>query len=470
MKKTVKTIISLVMAFTLVFSASSVAFATTEGCDCGEAPMVFVGGIGATIYSTDENGEEYTVFPIENSKIISKVLGFLPVALVSGVFGGWSSLAQALDLMLNDLFEDMMCDNTGKPIFDTYVDDCDEVTLEEHTLGGNRYHFEYDWRLDPYESAEKLENYIDEILEVTHHDKVILNCFSEGGEITLAYLDAYGSDKIEKYIAECSAFQGLSVIGKLFTNNCTVTGNGLANFLGTMLPTSGLDDTLTKLIVGLKYIGVYKLVEVIFGAVLDNCFETVYYGFARNVFACMPGVFNFMPQEYYDDAVKMLFGNNLHYAELVAKYDRYHKAQANASKILKDAQASGTAVALIVNYGCYVMPFLGDSTLQSDSLIDSKNASGGAIFAPVGEKLGDSYVQKVNDGHNHLSPDGNVDASTCMLPESTWFVSGFNHWNEHDDWVEWVRYFDGQPTVWDNPDYPQFMVGNVQTGEMTPQK
>ncbi|MBQ6930545.1 MAG: hypothetical protein IJN38_00275 [Clostridia bacterium] len=470
MKKKFKAIISVLMSLVLIFSITSSAFATeAEGCDCGQAPTVFVPGIGAVISSVDENGEEYSVFPIENSKLIPGVIGFLPVALITGVFGGWEYVAKALDTLLNDLFADMYCDNKGNPVKETFVNDSHEVTVDRH-LNQNYFHFEYDWRLDPYESAAQLDAYIDEIIEVTGHDKVILNAFSEGGEISLAYLDAYGSDKIEKYIAECSAFQGLTVIGKLFTKQSSIESEALVNYLATMLPTVGLDSSLTNLIVGLKYLGIYELVEAIAAIVLDNCFETIYYGFARNSFASMPGVFNFTPAEYYDDAIELLFGDDPKYAELIAKYDRYHNAQVNAGKILKACQDSGTAICLISNYGCDPMPFVGNERYQSDSLIDAKFTSGGATFAPVGQTLGESYVQKNADGHNHLSPDGCVDASTCMFPESTWFVSDFNHWNEHDDLVEWLKAYDGQPTVWDNPDYPQFLKGNAATGEMVPQK
>ena len=85
MKKKFKAIISVLMSLVLIFSITSSAFATeAEGCDCGQAPTVFVPGIGAVISSVDENGEEYSVFPIENSKLIPGVIGFLPVALITG--------------------------------------------------------------------------------------------------------------------------------------------------------------------------------------------------------------------------------------------------------------------------------------------------------------------------------------------------------------------------------------------------
>ena len=469
MKKTVRNIICFLMSLVLAFSVSSVAFATPRECDCGKAPIVFVGGIGTTLYSTDENGNEYTVFPIENDKMVSEILGFMPVALITGVFGGWDSLAEALDLMLNRLFADMYCDSKGNSVREIYVSEHDTVTVDEHLNGSNRFVFEYDWRLDPYVNSEKLEAYIDEVCEITGHDRVVLNAFSEGGEVTLAYLDAYGSDKIEKYIAECSAFQGLSMIGKLFTNQCSVTAGGVATFLETFIPSSGADDSVVKLVSILKYTGVYELAASLVSLILDNCFDTIYHGFARDSFASMPGVFNFVPAEYYDEAIEMVFGDEPKYAQLVERYDRYHNAQVNAENILKEAQEKGTAICLISNYGCSLMPLVGDDKSQSDLLIDGVFTSGGATFAPAGGTLGEGYVQAVNDGHNHLSPDGVIDASTGMFPDSTWYVYGFTHWNDHADLVEWLAEFDGQPTVFDSTEYPQFLVGNTATGAMTPQ-
>lgn len=41
--------------------------------------------------------------------------------------------------------------------------------------------------------------------------------------------------------------------------------------------------------------------------------------------------------------------------------------------------------------------------------------------------LGDDYVQARDVGHNCLSEDGIIDASTCMLPENTWFIKNYGH-------------------------------------------
>lgn len=459
MKKTFKALVSIILTLSLVFGCSSAAFAADEGCSCSKTPVVFVNGIGGTIFSVDENGDEYTIFPIENDVMVKEILSFIPVALITGVFGGWDYLAKALNTMLCRLFAGMDCDNEGNSVREAYADDCDAVTAEEH-MYDNEFNFLYDWRLDPYETAAQLDAYIDEIIKVTGHDKVIINAFSEGGEIALAYFDEYGSDKVEKYISQCSAFQGLTLIGMLFTNQCSVDANQLYNFLMTMLPVANVDQGVLDLLTVLRYTGIYNVITMLVNKILDECFDTIYKGFATDVFACMPGVFNFVPAEYYDDAVKMVFGDKPEYAKLVEKLDKYHLAQVNAEQILKQAQANGMAVAIVSHYGVSPMPLIGDKSYQSDGLIDSANTSGGATFAPMDAPFDDKYVQRVDDSHNHISPDGAVDASTCMFPESTWFVSGFSHWNVSENLVEWLEGYDGQPTVYDNAEFPQFLVGD----------
>lgn len=467
MKKTFRVAVSLLLALTLVFGCSSAAFAIDDGCDCGKTPVVFVNGIGGTIFSVDENGDEYPIFPIESDVMVKEILTFIPAAFVTGIFGGWDYFAQSLDTMLCKLFAGMDCDNEGNSVLPAHADECDAVTVEEH-MYDNEFDFLYDWRLDPYESAAQLDAYIDEIIEVTGHDKVIINAFSEGGEIALAYFDEYGSDKVEMYISQCSAFQGLTLIGMLFTNQCRVDANQLYNFLMTMLPVSNVDQGVLDLLTVLRYTGIYNILTALVNKILDECFDTIYSGFATDVFACMPGVFNFVPAEYYDDAVKMVFGEKPQYAKLVEKLDKYHLAQVNAEKILKEAQANGMAVALVSHYGVAPMPLVGDKCYQTDGLIDSANTSGGATFAPMDKPFDKNYKQKVDDGHGHVSPDGAVDASTCMFPESTWFVSGFSHWNVSENLIEWLEGCDGQPTINDNPEFPQFLVGDSAENTVKP--
>ncbi|MBR6620756.1 MAG: hypothetical protein IKK85_10450 [Clostridia bacterium] len=471
MKKCVKSALSILLALTLVFGTAAIAFAEKAECDCGDAPVVFVEGIGTTLYLKDKNGEEKTAFPMSTDIILTSLAKFIPTVLISTTFGGWNSFSKSLALFAGELFSEVDCDENGDSVLPVYAEEPDEPLVSEHTDGTNIYSFRYDWRLDPYETAKKLDKYIDEIIKATGHSKVVLSAYSEGGEITLAYLDAYGSSKLEKYITQCSAFQGLTLIGEVFTNNVGVDGKVLADFLVNIVGNTGADDGVVKLLDFLRYTGIYAGVAKLLDTVLDNCFADIYDVIARDMFACMPGIFNFVPASYFDKAIDMLFGNDKKtYSKLIERVTRYHKAQVNAKSIIEKAHKNGVAIALVSNYDCYPMPLTGDIIYQSDMLIDSANSSGGAAFAPLGETFADGYKQANKDEHNHLSPDGKVDASTCMFPEYTWFVAGYNHWNTCDEFIHWLYWYDGQPNVSTNKNYPQFMRGNAAALTVAPQK
>ena len=100
----------------------------------------------------------------------------------------------------------------------------------------------------------------------------------------------------------------------------------------------------------------------------------------------------------------------------------------------------------------------------------------GATVANLWETLGDGYVQAIDDGHNHLSPDNRIDASTCALPDHTWFINEMVHCTTHDGHSALYRWFfesDNNETpvnVFSNPSYPQFLQNNIQEQTLTPQK
>ena len=109
-----------------------------------------------------------------------------------------------------------------------------------------------------------------------------------------------------------------------------------------------------------------------------------------------------------------------------------------------------------------------------DYLIDTALASGGAVCADVFETLPESYVQKRDRKHNHISPDRVIDASTCMFPELTWFVRDMGHLDypygsEGMEFLLWLVRMDSQYTIRTSDRYPQFMQYDVQKKTLTAQ-
>ena len=92
----------------------------------------------------------------------------------------------------------------------------------------------------------------------------------------------------------------------------------------------------------------------------------------------------------------------------------------------------------------------------------------GAYAANVGEKLPEDYKQQntncSNPEHNHISPDRVVDASTGLLPDTTFYFAGQRHdLTQHNDVIleiamELIAH-DDIKDVYSSPEFPQFNYG-----------
>ena len=463
MKTHMKQWLCVLLALIIAFSASVVCVAADSGCSCANTPVVFVDGIGGALYLEQDDGSREMVFPPEGDAIkdvVLKLLPYLPLMFFGPTTGVFE---RALSKAAGEMFETIRCDENGNSVYNIKPGSSTAVKKESHNDPSHRYQFAYDWRLDPLVNAQLLDKYIDQVRSVTGHDKVILESYSEGGEVCLAYVGQFGGAKIEKYVTLCSAFQGLTVVGSIFTGRINVNAKQTYNFLNSILPAMfGENKAISAAVKIGRYTGLFGILCGAINRLIKNDFDSFYENFALPYFGQMPGIADFVPQADYAQVRTGLADPKYEnkYEKLLERVDQYHEFQANAKQILSEAVDGGMKICIVSNYGCYAMPFIGQDAYQSDTLIDSANSSGGATLAPVGQTLGDGYTQKVQDGHDHLAPDGSGDASTCMFPESTWLVRDFCHWNRPDELMSWLLRYDGQPTVFTDKRYPQFLVGH----------
>ena len=82
-------------------------------------------------------------------------------------------------------------------------------------------------------------------------------------------------------------------------------------------------------------------------------------------------------------------------------------------------------------------------------------------------------TKEKKDGHNHVSWDYKIDASTCMFPEQTWIIKNLTHGyaieNGTLDILIWLLTADAQPTIHtDRTNYPQFILYNAYRRKLTP--
>ena len=153
---------------------------------------------------------------------------------------------------------------------------------------------------------------------------------------------------------------------------------------------------------------------------------------------------------------------------LLAKLDRYYNEVAvHVDDIMQAAKDETGKVGVVCGYGEIMPPVTSDNTRQSDSVILTEDESNGATCAPLGQTLGDGYVQKVNDGHNHVSPDNVIDASTAFFPDNTWFIKyGHHSFDSGEELLNRIFYEEGF-NVFTDEAYPQFMV-RTAPGEVIP--
>ncbi len=464
-----KKLISVFLCLTLLFSLSSLAFAQEEK----QPPVLFVAGMNTRDLVFLDDGSP--AFPPSGDRIKSSILSAIIPLLVNGILmRSWDGAAKALCKAVNGIFEPCKMRPNTTSLYNVGIEpkpDTDTTSAEVYEQGGE-YFFTYDWRYSPLDTADLLNDRINEILANTGCDTIRIYSHSMGSCVLLSYLEKYGHDKVSKLLFTDSAFQGMDFVGELFNGKVHINPDSLTNYVCDMV--YGTDYAwVGGLMKFLKAVyltdGVCKLANDV---LIKNMIDTVCAEMRDFVFM-LPGIWSFCPAKDYAACRKFVFGDTPaeEYRILVEKNDYYiNNVQSKIKDILDSAIADGIGVAILTAYDRPAIPIVSSSVNQSDGMVDAKHASVGATVAPFGKTLGDDYKQAVNCGHNHLSADRVVDASTCLYPESTWFIRGIIHHSfggDVDAFCYWVLDYDGQPTIHSDPKYPQFFDYDRDTGRLS---
>ncbi len=467
-----KRFLSLVLAAVLLFTFCVPVFAASKKCSCNMTPVVYIVGFGDSLYKDLDTDEPSSIFP-PDGKAIAKSIPDLLVAvgcLLTGNKKGFGTFAsRGANLMLSDL----ACNIDGTAPANTGIEPMDPIVdthkfpafAPEDGMDEGYFKFRYDWRLSPIDNAKFLKNFIDEVKTVTGHSEVVLAAHSQGNTVLTSYLQLYGSKGIEKIICLSPAFQGLSLVGSLFKREIDVShkGDALEEYLRGIM---GFETAQNKLIISvISLINSYGVIDFALNylqKVLDSELEKVFDECLIDVFGTMPGLWAFVPAEDYEDAKEIMFGDDEKYADIIKKTDYYcNKVQKKTVDILKKAKANGTDIVIAAGYDISTIPVTSAEASHGDLLIDTEYMTLGATCSSITETLGDGYKQAINScGHNHISPENVIDASTCAFPEYTWFFRGNGHadfGDEYCEFIEWAIRYDGQPTVRISKNYPQFM-------------
>lgn len=468
-----KKALSILLVFAIIFSLGTTGFAATKKCRCDMTPVVYVPGFGEPIYMNPHEDDNYSVFPPEGDAITNAVPDIVKAVLFGLAVGNFDAFGTyAMDAAYTMLGA-AACDNEGNPQANTGVE-YEDPTVDTHKNAAfvsddsddNGYFmFIYDWRLDPIDNAKLLKDYISKVKALTGHNEIVLSAHSQGNTVVTSYLHLYGSSGIEKLVCLSPAYQGLSLIGALFAQEVAVNakGDALAEYLNGIM---GYEDATSLLISAaikeINEIGSVDAVLLYLQKLLDDQLDRVFAECLTDIMGTLPGVWAFVPDEYYEAAKAKVFKDSDEYSVFIKKIDYYHyNVQNNIDSILKAAKKNGTDIVISAGYNISSIPVTKTAAAQSDFLIDTEYMSLGAVCAPFGETLGENYKQQKNAcRHNHISADGIIDASTCLFPEYTWFIKNNGHASFGSDYcafIEWAIRYNGQPTVHTNNNYPQFM-------------
>ncbi len=499
-----KRIISIVMTVVMVMSmfAFGASAETAEvnatkyfsASSNGEVvPTIIMPGIGQSESTyVNEDGKEIRggLILIDDTDLVTKALKTLALPLLASIFtrSVHDDLGNAVTSFISDLLSIQASDKEGNglkdlelayypyPLSEYEQDNKDwfyrmlpmEPVIEEmnevYGINGEDYTYLYTFQLisDPMLSAEGLFDYIELVKKQTGSDKVNLVAISLGGTILAAYCDLVmekGGDfsDINNVINIVACLNGTDLFADFYARSWNLADEFLMDeYISLICEANGMEPYMESLIkIAVQKIIPKEVLYTILTGAMDGILDTM-------IVNC-PQFWAMVPSDRYEAlADRYLVGDE--YAVLRAKTDRFQEARLDLVPNLKYANANyGVDVFSVAAYGMQYTTgeynFFGISgssaTSNSDAIVDIDSASLGATYAIAGQKL---------ESGARLSPDSELDISTCAFPDTTWFFRNQHHEVGRNDVI--LRLLANIITeqitdVNSDPAFPQFNYGRV---------
>ena len=485
MNSKLKKSIAVMLASLLFLSAFAVtAFADSSARTT--VPTVYVIGQGTEIYTADNE----VIAPVNEpegylSDALSACMRPFLKSIVSGDEADVAAYRALLMEWVTPLYENVKLDKNGDPAPGDHVNSQYYKTNYNYNYGGyliTEYRFVYDWRLDPMYNADLLNDFIENLKRTTGVSKVNLVGRCEGSTIVMAYLAKYGHGSVKKLFFLMPAYNGLTLVSQMYSGHLKFDAYAISKWLDAPdasqldIPEGELIEFLTAVVdmsaamYGLDVTN--SLIMPIYEKVIKDALPDILLA----SYATMPGMWAMVSDRDYEDAMKFIFsGHETEYAGLIEKIRNYRaNVKTKTEEILNACLADGIEIGDITKYGYPAGPVFEESMMLSDGGSPVYDVSFGATTANVNETLSDKYInQRVAEGKGkYISPDKLIDASTCLFPDTTWFIGNLSH-PYTPDWADdhMARFFqtDGM-TVDTFEDAPQFLlyIGDEFDDDTTP--
>ena len=485
MKKALSVLLAIIMTFSLAMPAFA---AVNINASKSQIPIIRISGDGESLY--DAQGNELVtgtgVFSAlesedgDNEELYRSIAHVLLPFLIDGlIYDQWDGYYDALYEEISELFGNALLDKNGEPLDNSGISESRKKQLERDMntdkYGSKGYYavedyrFYYDWRLDPTDIADDFNDYINAIRIKTGHDKVGIVASCLGTSIVMAYLAEYGSDAVSGIGLDGSVCNGSEILSETISGKFTVDGDSLTrvledcNYLGVFDMDEFLLATVDLLSKSGAIDGITTSVKM---TIYDKVAKGVTSALALSTLCTWPGYWSTVSAEDYDDAMLYVFGENgsekrAEYAGLIEKIENYNVVRGKTDDLLVAAKNKGVNIGIVSKYGYQIIPICESGPELADELVTVEKSSFGATTSKIYDTLPDIYLaQMTPEERKYVSPDKQVDASTCLFPDSTWFIKGASHahWTDEEIQILYdVVSADRQLTVKDT-EISQFMV------------
>ena len=448
--KFAKRTVSLMLALLLVLIPFSAVFAVSVQNEAKTPYILIRGFMSSTIYADKDDPDSEQVWPPKTGDIVSTVFKVLPSLLNVIITKNFDRFSDKGLPIITDLLMAAGLDESGNASNGTgphFI-----YPSAEEIRSGKDLEFLYDWRLDPTEIAPELDKFISYVTEAAGTDKVCIECRSFGGVIALTYAGIYGSEKIKNIVFNASAVYGAGFAGGLFNGGMTFDEEALSEFLKAAFAYNKNEKLLNGLFGFLGKIGLMGKVCGFLNDFIAESGDRLMKESLFPVFGCWPSTWAMVSSDAYDNAdnfvYNTLFAGDNKYAGLREKAENFDSLiRQNREDILADINEN-SGLYIISKHGFCSM-FMTDAwTVPGDMVLECEDTSFGATVAPYGKALGDAELAGTDA--EYISPAKNINASTCLYPEQTWFIENVTHskvFDEVFDFTKKLLYSDEQLTV-----------------------
>lgn len=479
-----KKVLSVLICVLITFSAFSVCAFAEEKNESEletalenlerDVPLIYVVGLGGQYYSgilTETEEDDVRIWE-PTGEIILPVLKEYGFSLVWNILKkDYVAANQVLAKVADGVFGPFSCNADGVPDPDTAKKEHCTDTLQKVNGYDNTYTFLYDWRLDVVTLAEQLGDYVQQVMELTGSDKVAFVAASMGNSILMTYLyksfytQQDGMDFVHSAVFVAGTMNGAASCEDPFSLQMTMDAESIVRYVECLAGRSVILRALYSL-------GIFEPVLSYVRSLVDGIAANGLYDAIETTLATISGFHALMSAESYEKVRAYMYDTaekQEKFAKILESSDYFHReVQPHNADIIQKLIAEGKNVAVFSQYGYSLLPITSDNARLSDGTIAVDRTSFGATCSELDGTLGENYVQAVDCacGESHLSPDGQIDASTCCFADVTWFGKKMFHVFDTEllaTLVDLVTYSEEQITVHTFEELPQFLVREGDT-------